>query len=98
MDRRQKEALARLFVGAALNVPLYFVVRQLARWSSIEQEVRLNLIAGCLGVATVVFVAPVFWRAVPRQVPWQVPLAFVLIFYLPGIALVSVVATILKYW
>jgi hypothetical protein len=94
MDRRQKQVLARLFVGAALNVPLYFVVRQLALWSTIEREFRLNLIAGCLGIATLVFVTPVFWRGAP----WQAALAFVLVFYLPGIALVSVVATILKYW
>ena len=98
MDKRQKECLARLFLGFALNIPLYFVVRQLAHSSSIEREVSLNLTGGSLAVATVVFVTPVFWRGVPRQVPWQVPLAFVLIFYLPGIALVSVVATVLKYW
>ncbi len=98
MDKRQKECLARLFLGFALNIPLYFVVRQLALWSTIEREVYLNLIAGCFAVAAVVFVLPVFWRALPRHVPWQVPLAFVLIFYLPGFTLVSVIATILHYW
>jgi hypothetical protein len=94
LDKRQKEGFARLFVGVALNVPLYFLVRQLALWSSIEREFRLNFIAGSLAVATVVFVTPVFWRGAP----WQAPLAFVLIFFLPGFAMFSVVATILQYW
>ncbi len=98
MDKRQKECLARLCLGFALNIPLYFVVRQLGRSSTIEREVSLILTGGTLAAAAAVFVLPVFWRALPRHVPWQVPLAFVLIFYLPGFTLVSVVATRLHYW
>lgn len=94
MGRRQKESLTRLFVGFALNIPLYFVFHDLALWSSIEREFRLNLIGGSLAVATLVFVTPVFWRGAP----WQATLAFVLGFFLPGLVLVSVVSTILEYW
>jgi hypothetical protein len=94
MHKGQKEGFARLFVGFVLNIPLYFVFHRLVLWSTIENEIRMNLIGGCLAVATVVFVAPVFWRAAP----WQAPIAFVLIFFLPGFVLSSVVATIVKYW
>src|SRR5438445_183587 len=94
LDQRQKECLARLFVGFALNIPLYFLVHRLAMWSSIEREVRLSLIGGALAIATLVFVTPVFWRGAP----WQAPIAFVLLFFLPGLVLLSVVSTVLKYW
>ena len=94
LNKRQKEGLARLFVGFALNIPLYLLVHPLAGWSSVEREIHLSLIAGSLAIATLVFVTPVFWRGAP----WQAPIAFVLIFFLPGFVLFSIVSTILNYW
>jgi hypothetical protein len=92
-DRRQKEGLARLVVGLALNVGLWFVFPELAKWSTVQKEIRDHLIGGSLAAAVWVFVVPVFWRGIP----WQAPIAFVLIFFLPGFAFVSVLMTIFKY-
>jgi len=94
VNARQKEGLARLLVGFALNIPLYFLLHQLALWSSTEREVSLCVIGGTLAVATVVFVIPVFWRGAA----WQAPLAFVLIFFLPGRVLFSITSVVLKHW
>jgi hypothetical protein len=85
MDAPQKEGLARMFVGFALNIPLYFLVPRLAVWSTIEREFQLSLLGGSLAIATLVFVTPVFWRGAP----WQAPIAFALIFFLPGFVLVA---------
>ena len=94
MDNRQTEVLARLSAGITLNVPLYFLARQLALWSSAERELRLDLIAGSIAAATVVVVAPVVWRGAA----WQAPIALVLIVFLPGLVLFSVIASILQNW
>ena len=89
---KQKEGLIRLIVGLVLNVPLYFVVHQLALWSSSEREFRLNLIGICLAAPILVFVLPIFWRGAP----WHAPLALLLL-VLPGFMLVSVFLFIHKY-
>ena len=93
-DKRPREANGRLLAGFALNILLYFVATELTKWSGTEREFRLNLIGGCLAAATLVFVTPVFWRGVA----WQVPLAFVLISFLPGFVLFSIATTLVKYW
>jgi hypothetical protein len=94
MDDRQKQIRIRLGLGLILNVGLWFVTQELAKWSSLERELRWNLIGTCLAAATVVFVTPVFWRGKPGQAP----IAFVLIFFLPGWVMYAVVVTIVKYW
>ncbi len=94
LDNRQKEGLARLFVGFALNIGLWFVHFGLGKQWGNERDILPSLIAGSLAIATLVFVTPVFWRGAP----WQAPIAFVLIFFLPGIVLFSVVLTILEHW
>lgn len=92
--KRRRESNARLIAGFALNIPLYFVAVELTKWSGTEREFRLNLIGGCLAAAAIVFVIPVFWRGVP----WQAPIAFVLISFLPGFIAFSLVSTVVKYW
>ena len=67
LGKRQKEGLARLLLGFALNIPLYLLVHPLAGWSSIEREIHLSLIAGSLAIATLVFVTPVFLMMQPTQ-------------------------------
>jgi len=93
MDTRHKVCLARLLVGFAFDAVLWiFVFRQLAMSGGVERDFRLNLMGGSLAAATLVIVAPVFWRGVP----WQVPLALVLI-ALPAVVLVLVFASSQRY-
>ena len=94
MEKRPKEGTTRLCVGLALNIGLWVVNPGLNKSGSIGSEGRLSLIAGSLAIATLVFVIPVFWRGAP----WQAPIAFVLIFFLPGLALLTIVGTLLRYW
>ncbi len=95
MNRRQREGLVRLFVGFALNIGLWFVYREIGgKGGVIQRDVGFSLIGGSLAGATLVFVTPVFWRGLA----WQAPIAFVLIFFLPGLVLFSVVGNIMQYW
>src|SRR5260221_4974652 len=94
LDKRQKEGLARLCLGFALNIGLWFLGFGLGKGWGNERDIGPSLAAGSLAIATLVFVSPVFWRGAP----WQAPIAFVLIFFLPGFVLVSVLAILLKYW
>jgi hypothetical protein len=68
-DRRTKEGLARLIVGGALNLPLYFVLCRLAVWSSDAREIRLLFTGGSLGAIALWILIPVFWRGIPGQAP-----------------------------
>ena len=95
MDRRQKKVWARLFVGLALNIGLWLIYREIGgKGGAVETDVSLSLIGGSLAGATVVFVTPVFWRGES----WQVPIAFVLVFFLPGLVIFAVVSNVMQYW
>jgi hypothetical protein len=95
MPKRPKECLARLIVGVVLNIGLWLVCRGICgRGGILERDIPLSLIGGALAGATWVFVVPVFWRGAP----WQVPVAFAVVFFLPCLVLVSVVANALQYW
>lgn len=94
LHHHRRECVARLIVGFLLNVALWFVYQELVRWSTSERELRMLLLGGCLAAVTLVLVAPVFWQGAP----WQAPIAFLLIFFLPGFVAFSIITTVLKYW
>jgi hypothetical protein len=95
MPSRKNDVWGRLAVGLLLNIALFcLTVPHIGKSSGIENDVRESLIGGILALATWVFVIPVFWRGVS----WQVPLAFVLIFFLPGLALFHVGYTLIHNW
>lgn len=95
MEKHHKEVWARLCVGIVLNlVLLYMITHGLATWSSEKREIWLSFISSSLAIATWVLVIPVFWQGAP----WQAPLAFVLVFFLPGLAILSAFSTIIRYW
>ncbi len=95
MQKQQKEIWIRLALGLLLNLVLFhFVPHELVGWSSKQREIWVTFISGSLAVAIWGCVIPVFWRGKP----WQAPLAFVLIFFLPGMAILSIFATIISNW
>lgn len=94
MTKLPKECSDRLAVGFVLNIGLWFALPEMSKWSSLEREIRANLIGVSLAAMTLVFVIPVFWRGLP----WQAPLAFVLIFFLPGLTMFSVITSIVSNW
>jgi len=95
MDKRQTEVLVRLIFGFVLNCVLWVVFSGFGKsFGAVERDIRLHFIGGCLAATTWVVVVPIFWQGKA----WQVPLAFVLVFFLPGLAVLSVITTIVKYW
>ena len=82
MKKQKQRSFARLIVGFLLNVVLWFVFRQMSMSGSIERDFHINLLGGCLAGTAIVIILPIFWRGVP----WQGPLAFVLL-WLPGLVL-----------
>ena len=95
VEKRKKEVWARLVVGLVLNIALFYLsLPHIGKESSIERDVRESFIDGSLAIATWVFVLPVFWRGAA----WQAPIAFVLIFFLPGLAILQAAFTIIKCW
>ena len=87
MTKSKREGWIRLAVGVVLNACLWPVWLGLSRWSSYDREYRLTLISGAIAAAAFVSIVPLFWRGQP----WQVPLAFVLL-WLPVLALYGVVS------
>jgi hypothetical protein len=82
MKKQKQRSLARLIVGFLLNIVLWDIVRQMSKGGIIEQDFHVALLGGCLAGTALVIVLPIFWRGTP----WQVPLAFVLL-WLPGLVL-----------
>ena len=90
MTRSDTENFIRLGIGLALNLCLWPLGRELAKWGSYERETQLALISGSLAAVALVSVAPLFWRG--RA--WQTPIAFVLL-WLPAFALYGIVSSVI---
>ena len=85
MLKSEIEGWIRLVIGIVLNGCLWPLAAALAKWSSYEREARVTLLAGGVATAALVTVVPLFWRGKP----WQVPIAFVLL-WLPFFVLYGV--------
>jgi hypothetical protein len=86
MSSVSKEQSIRLALGTALNICLWPLVMQSAKWRSFDREAYLTIIEGGVAAAALVSVKPLFWRGRP----WQVPIAFVLL-WLPSVELYNIV-------
>ena len=89
MIKSDTEGFVRLALGLALNVCLWPLIQAFGGWSTYEREMLLSLISASLAAAVVVAVVPLFRHGKP----WQVPLAFVLL-WLPALAVCSVIVTL----
>ena len=88
-----KEGLLRLAAALLLNVGLWMLFPEVSKWSSVEREIRLSLLAGSLAAPAFVILVPCYWRGDPRYVPF----AFLLM-VLPGFMIFQAASTALKYW
>lgn len=84
---------ARLGTGFVLNLPLWPMIQAVAKWSGYDRETELIFAIASLGVAAMVVTIPVFWRGLP----WQAPIAFVLL-WLPGWAIYLTVGFVIDHW
>ena len=86
---RPKEGWLRISIGFVLNAVLWPLTAAAARWGNYDREAHLALINIAVAAAALVTVIPLFWRGKP----WQVPLAFILL-WLPVLVLYNVVCRI----
>ncbi len=84
-----KEGWLRLSIGFVLNAVLWLLMAAGARWSNYDREAHLAVINISVAAVALVTVIPIFWRGKP----WQVPLAFILL-WLPAMLLYSVLGRI----
>jgi hypothetical protein len=83
MKIQARLCLYRLFAGIACNILLWLLP---GGFGMSNEAFRPIFLAASVAVAGFVFVLPVFWRGAP----WQVPIAFVLLWF-PGMVLFEVV-------
>jgi hypothetical protein len=88
MAKSDTESWVRLAVGAILNGCLWPLMQGMAKWSSYDRELRLALLGTALAATALVAVVPLFWRGRP----WQVAIAFVLL-WLPALVLWGAVSS-----